>query len=131
MSKTDNDFWGDSPSQFAFMLFCAIWSLLVLGYLVASTFFLAHGHQGLVTLTLVGITCLFWFAGSIAMADFIGVPDCDGNNFCQSAQAGVAFGFFIWAIFTALTVLSAMSFMGGRGATVDSTRKPHQPYPGV
>lgn len=112
------------------MLFCAIWSILVLIYLVASTFFLRHGQQPLVTLVLLVLTTLFWFAGSIAMAVYIGVPTCHGNNFCQSAQAAVAFGFFIWIAFLALAILGAMTFMG-RGASVDSARKPHQPYPGV
>lgn len=94
--------------------------------------FAARLYHSLVALVLLGITTLFWFAGSIAMADFIGVPNCRGSTFCQSAQAAVAFGFFIWAIFTGLTIMEGLAFMRsrGRGGARADTVKPG-PYNGA
>ena len=42
------------------------------------------------------VTAIFWFAGFIALAVFIGVPDCGNNHICGSLQASVAFGAFLW-----------------------------------
>lgn len=108
------------------MLFCSIWSILVLLYLALTPRFFARAYHGIVAFGLLAVTTLFWFAGSIALADRIGVPSCHGNNFCQCTQAAVAFGFFIWAIFTGLTVLEGLASLRG-GAKVD-TVKPGQPY---
>lgn len=128
-----NDRWGDSPSQFAFMLFTTVWSILVLLYIAITPVVLPSLFVPIVSLGLLALTMLFWFAGSIAMAVLIGVPDCNGNNFCQSAQAGVAFGFFNWIIFTGLTVLEGMGFMRSRGpgANADVRSKVGRPYPGA
>jgi hypothetical protein len=108
-----------SSSRANFMLFNSIWSILVLGYVAAATLFFSHAYDALVSLVLLGITALFWFAGSIALAVGIGGTDCGGSTFCQSAQAATAFGFFIWVIFTALAVIKGMM---SRGAIVDGTR---------
>jgi len=136
VSVTDWSRWGfDSPSEYSFMLFNSIWSLLVLAYLALTPRFFARAYHGVVALVLLCLTTLFWFAGSIAMAVRVGDPDgCSHFNSCRTAQAGVAFGFFLWAGFTALTVLEALSFMRsrGHGAHADTTRtKPGHTYPGV
>ncbi|KAH8176771.1 membrane-associating domain-containing protein [Sarocladium implicatum] len=130
VDRTDNAWWSDTPSSFAFMLFCTIWSILVLLYLALTPRFFPRAYNTMVALGLLVVTTIFWFAGSIAMAAFIGTPDCHGNNFCQSAQAAVAFGFFIWAIFTGLTVMEGLAFSGSGRATADTRAKPAA-YPGA
>jgi hypothetical protein len=127
VGQTDSAWWGGAPSQFAFMLFTTIWSILVLAYIALTPIVLPSLHIPIVALALLSLTSLFWFAGSIAMAALIGVPDCNGNNFCQSAQAGVAFGFFNWIAFTALAI---MEFMSSRGQGV-ADHKPGRPYSGA
>lgn len=87
---------GWSPSRVNFMLFNSIWSLLVLAYVGLTPLFMTSIFHKLAALGLEAITMIFWFAGSIALADFIGVPRCHGNDFCGSIQAAVAFGFFLW-----------------------------------
>ncbi|CAM1508582.1 Fc.00g054300.m01.CDS01 [Cosmosporella sp. VM-42] len=126
VSKTDDAWWADTPSSFAFMLFCAIWSILILLYLAITPAFAPRAYHNLVGVGLLVVTTIFWFAGSIAMAAFIGVPSCHGNNFCQSAQAAVAFGFFIFAIFLGLTIMEGLAFLRSRGpsAHADTTHKP-------
>ncbi|PHH61698.1 hypothetical protein CDD81_8043 [Ophiocordyceps australis] len=127
--------WGGSPSQFNFMLFNTIWSLLALAYLALAPAFFPRLFHRTAALGLLAVTTIFWFAGSIAMAAFVGAPDCRRSDACslvQSAQAAVAFGFFIWAGFMALSVLDGLSFWRGGGARVDGGRKTtQQPYPGV
>ncbi|PHH58442.1 hypothetical protein CDD82_3024 [Ophiocordyceps australis] len=127
--------WGASPSQFNFMLFNTIWSMLALAYLALAPVFFPRLLHRTAALALLAVTTVFWFAGSIAMAAFVGAPECHGGGACsivQSAQAAVAFGFFIWAGFMALSVLDGLSFWRGGGARVDRGAKPtQQPYPGV
>lgn len=106
------------------MLFCAVWSFLVLLYVAVTPLVFARLYHNLVALVLLGLTSLFWFAGSIAMADHIGVPKCHGDNYCQSAQAAVAFGFFIWAIFTGLALLEGLGFSRSRGPGAHADTKP-------
>ncbi|KAL6801296.1 hypothetical protein GGI42DRAFT_326110 [Trichoderma sp. SZMC 28013] len=102
------------------MLFNSIWSLLILVYLAITPLYLARLYHALVAFVLLVITTIFWFAGAIAMAAFIGVPACHGNTFCQTSQAGVAFGFFLWAGFLALTVLEGLTTLRGH-ARADKT----------
>ncbi|KAL6701501.1 hypothetical protein J3F84DRAFT_10324 [Trichoderma pleuroticola] len=109
-----------SPATYAFMLFNSIWSLLILAYLAITPLYLARLYHALVAFVLLVITTIFWFAGAIAMAAFIGVPACHGNTFCQTSQAGVAFGFFLWAGFLALTVLEGLTTLRGH-ARADKT----------
>ena len=114
------------------MLFNSIWSILVLAYLAVTPRYLERFYHHMVALGLLAVTTIFWFAGSIALAAFVGTPNCSGPgcSTIQSAQAATAFGFFIWAIFSALTALDGMAFLKG-GARADTAHKPGQPYPGV
>ncbi|KAM5350615.1 hypothetical protein ACJ41O_007120 [Fusarium nematophilum] len=131
VDTTNPRFWGgNSPSEFSFMLFNSIWSLLALAYLALTPLFASRLYHGVAALAVLAVTTIFWFAGSIAMAAFIGVPKCHGNTFCQSAQAAVAFGFFIWAIFTGLTVMEGLAYMRSRGhsAHADTTKPGGQTY---
>lgn len=120
-----------SPSDVNFMLFCSIWSLLVLLYVGLTPLYYDRIFHRLVSVTLLGITTVFWFAGSIAWAVDVGGPwNCSGSNFCGSVEASVAFGFFIWALFTFLFVLDAIEAMRSRGSTTTSAAHP-KPYVGA
>lgn len=85
-----------SPDQVNFMLWNAIWSLVVLAYVGLAPLYLTSIFHKLAALALEAITVLFWFAGSIAMAVFLGVPQCGADSFCGTWQAAIAFGFFLW-----------------------------------
>lgn len=108
------------------MLFNTVWSILVLLYLALSTTILAQIFHGMVALGLLIITTIFWFAGSIAMAAWLGAPNCHGYTPCGCAQAAIAFGFFIWAIFFGLTALEGLTFLRGRGHSAHADNKPGQ-----
>lgn len=123
--------WHSAPSSFAFLLFCTIWSILVLLYLALTPRFFARAYNAIVALGLLAVTAIFWFAGAIAMAVDIGAYSHGGHDY-RTAQAAVAFAFFIWAIFTGLAVMEGLAFMRGRGhgATADTRAKPAA-YPGA
>jgi hypothetical protein len=104
-----------SPDVVNFMIFNCIWSLLVLAYVGIVPLYATRLFHKLVSLGLLAVTTIFWFAGSIALAVFTGVPECHGSTWCGSLQAAVAFGFFIWVIFTFLTVIDTLEAMRSRG----------------
>lgn len=120
-----------SPDQVNFMIFNSLWTLLVLVYVGLSPRFFPRAFHMLVALGLTALTMLFWFAGSIALAVYSGSGWCGLNLWCGVIRAAVAFGFFLWGCFLALTIQDALDFFRGRrGGAVDAHAKPHA-YPGV
>ena len=88
------------------MLFNSLWSILVLVYIgIAPIYFPRYFHP-LFSLILQGLTNLFWFAGSIALASAFGGPyDCGADSACGTTTAAIIFGFFLWIIFCVLNFL--------------------------
>ncbi|KAK1623912.1 membrane-associating domain-containing protein [Colletotrichum phormii] len=119
--------WTRSPDIVNFLIFNSVWSLLVLAYVGLTPLYMTRLFHKLVSLALLVITTIFWFAGAIALAVFVGAPHCGANTYCGSAQAAVAFAFFIWAIFMFLTVLDTLEAMRSRG---HATKHNHA-YPGA
>ncbi len=86
-----------SPAVLNFMLFAAIWSLLVLLYVGLAPLYYTRIFHRLASLALEAITMIFWFASSIALAVFFGGPyNCRGDHYCGAIEAAIAFGFFLW-----------------------------------
>lgn len=108
---------GYTPSQDAFELFCAVWTILVLVYLALSPRVMDRKlHHPFAVLGLNAITMLFWFAAFIAMAVlhhdlaeidvFDGFDDvygvCGGGSYCPSIEAAAIFGAFEWYVLSHL-----------------------------
>ena len=88
-----------SPSQVNFLIFCAVWSILAVAFLILSPRYdtqARHVGHKFAILAVDAVTAIFWFAGFIALAVFIGVPNCGNNHVCGALQASVAFGAFLW-----------------------------------
>ncbi|KAI8964669.1 marvel domain-containing protein [Daldinia sp. FL1419] len=112
-----------SPPRVNFMIFNSVWSLLVLLYVGVTPLYLTSVFHRLAALALNAITTIFWFAGAIALAVFYtGLGNCGSNTFCGSAEAAIVFGFFLWVLFTFLTVVDALDSLRNRGHNVN---KPH------
>ncbi|KAK0508828.1 hypothetical protein JMJ35_009104 [Cladonia borealis] len=126
-----------TPSQDAFELFCAVFTILVVIYLAASPrLFDRKLHHPFIVLGLNAITMLFWFAAFIAMAvfhhnleevDFF--DGFDGNvygvcgligSYCPSVEAAAIFGAFEWALFAAATALAALAIFQNREKSMGS-----------
>ncbi|KAI1459831.1 membrane-associating domain-containing protein [Annulohypoxylon moriforme] len=125
-----NYYYDYSPPRINFMVFNSVWSLLVLLYVGVVPLYLTSFFHRLAALALNAITTIFWFAGSIALAVFVSAPYCPSNSCRGSADAAVAFGFFLWALFAFLTVLDALDSLRSRGHNVGPAAKPNA-YPGA
>jgi len=98
-----------------FILFAALWTLLLLIYLGVSIR-MPHIQHIFATVALLAVTMIFWFAGFISLAVFLG-STIDG--FCSSGigpcgvlDAITAFAAFLWVIFVVDTVFAAMAAFG-------------------
>ncbi|KAB5584933.1 membrane-associating domain-containing protein [Coniochaeta sp. 2T2.1] len=129
VSVFDDSWWNGSPSQVDFLLFCSIWSLLVLAYVGLTPLYYTRLFHKIASLVLLAITTIFWFAGSTALAAGFGAPACHGNRLCGSIEASIAFGFFLFALFAFLTALDAIEVMRSRGhATTTTTHTHNKPH---
>jgi hypothetical protein len=107
------------------MLFNAIWSLLVLAYLALTPLYMERLFHRLVALGALALTVIFWFAGSIALAVYLGTPyGCSASAYCGSIQAAVAFGFFLWCVRFFSPAFKAAVFPPGRRANPYRTCAP-------
>ncbi|KAI0390827.1 membrane-associating domain-containing protein [Xylariaceae sp. FL0594] len=127
--------WGgpgsSSPPVVNFMVFNSVWSLLVLAYVGLTPLYMTSVFHRLAALALNVITAIFWFAGSIALAVGFGGPySCGANTTCGSVEAAIAFGFFLWALFTFLAVVDGIESLRRRGHRVDTTKNTNA-YPGA
>ncbi|KEZ43714.1 hypothetical protein SAPIO_CDS4337 [Scedosporium apiospermum] len=120
-----------TPSSVAFSIFNTIWTLLVAAYFLATPRFAPQFFHKLVGLALLAVSTIFWFAGAVAMAAYLGVPrSCSKFNACRTFQAGIAFAFFIWAIFTGITALEALDAVKNRSAApADVQLEANKPQP--
>ncbi len=90
---------GRSPDPANFMLFNSLWTLLVIAYVGIAPLYLTRIFHRLASLALEAVTLIFWFAGSIALAVYVGGPiNCGRSTWCGSIEAAVAFGFFLWYV---------------------------------
>ena len=96
----DHWYWGwSSPDSANFLLFCAVWTLLAVAYLVLASIRLSNhpaGHKfGVLAVEIV--TTIFWFSGFIAFAVLLG--DLGPSNrwtVKQVGEAAVVFAAIEW-----------------------------------
>ncbi|KAK4641915.1 hypothetical protein QC761_505020 [Podospora bellae-mahoneyi] len=103
--------WGHPTPNF--ILFSSLWSLLVLGYVAMTPRFAPRLFHGTISLALLWLTTIFWFAGAIAYSVWAGYPYCHGSIWCGSNQAGIAFSWILFVLFTFLAVVETLRFRRG------------------
>ena len=123
-SATYTDYIGDtyggwSPSQLSFILFCAVWTLLVVAYQVfVPRFNETLGHKFII-LGVDSLTTLLWFAGFIALAVFTGAAIGAGlPNWYRTLQACVAFAAFTWYVVAPFCALDVHCAFQHRRTTI-------------
>ncbi|KAI4158861.1 MAG: hypothetical protein LQ342_007038 [Letrouitia transgressa] len=113
---TDHDWaYDDAPSQVNFLIFSSVWTMLVTPYLALAPRFFPKITHKFVTLGVDAVTCIFWFAGFIALAAYRGDLGLCTGRVCDCLNAGAVFGAFEWVLFTATTVLAALHVWRTRG----------------
>ncbi|KAK0669155.1 hypothetical protein QBC41DRAFT_320389 [Cercophora samala] len=105
-----NATWGHSTPSF--VLFSSLWSLLVLAYVALTPRFIPRLFHGTVSLALLWLTTIFWFAGAIAYSVVAAYPYCT-NPWCGSNQAAIAFSWFLFVLFAFLAVVETLRFRRG------------------
>jgi len=136
-----------SPTQINFLIFVPIFSFLSLAYLELTPRFMAKGnthqsryihHRGAQESKLTQIAshpyahfvfellnALFYFAGFIALAVFLGKLLFCRGSVCAAARADAVFAAFGWMLWTGTTVILALEmFRGGfKGIRTDVQAK--------
>jgi hypothetical protein len=98
-----------SPSEANFILFCAVWTLLAVAYLVFAPMHAPVAAHKFGILAAEVLTTIFWFAGWIALAVLLGdIPGCGHWNTCRVAAAADVFSAIEWLLFMATMFMSAI-----------------------
>lgn len=81
------------------MLFCSVWTLLAVAYLVLSpTYYAAAAHKYAIC-AVEAVTMIFWFAAWVAVAALWGDIGCGSRGgVCGAGTAAIVFGAIIWYI---------------------------------
>ncbi|KAI5210585.1 hypothetical protein E4T39_00108 [Aureobasidium subglaciale] len=104
--------YNSSPSEINFLVFTSIWTLLALIYLSLTSWKLERFAHPWIICGVESLTMLFWFAGFIAAAVFLGdLITCAGKA-CSSARAATVFAAFEWVLFAVTTALAVMAVLG-------------------
>ncbi|KAF2661010.1 hypothetical protein K491DRAFT_687809 [Lophiostoma macrostomum CBS 122681] len=98
-----------SPDSVDFLLFCSIWTLLAVAYLVVAPSRFPNLAHKYAILGVEAITMIFWFAGWVAVATLWGDWHCGSHGgWCGAGTAAIVFGAFIWLTFVFTTVMAAL-----------------------
>ncbi|KIW04056.1 uncharacterized protein PV09_04874 [Verruconis gallopava] len=120
-----------SPSETNFLLFCSIWTILALAYLIVTPgrFPTAAHKYGILGAELV--TMIFWFAGFIAEASLLGDTECHKGTLCRTMQAATVFGAFEWLLFAATSLMAGLHCWRTRNTHDDRADPQMQVNPSV
>lgn len=90
-----SSFW--SPSEANFLLFCSIWTMLALAYLILAPVHFQPAAHKFGILVAEALTMIFWFAGFIALASLIGSIGFDRRwGVYKASVAAVVFAAIEW-----------------------------------
>ncbi|KAK5164790.1 uncharacterized protein LTR77_009454 [Saxophila tyrrhenica] len=135
-----SDAFAGNPSIINYAMFCAVFAMLCLFYLIPASFMSSLALGGMVPLAIDALNTLFWFCGAVAYAAELGVHSCSNNHYlrnnritngadnmhqrCQESQAVTAFLWFGFACFAVSTALSGMASRGSGGGSSGIRRGP-------
>jgi hypothetical protein len=97
-----------SPSEVNFLLFCSIWTLLAVAYLIIAPMNYPTTAHKFAILGVEAVTMIFWFAGWVALAVLLGEVGTRGYTAAQVAAAATAFGAIEFLLFGATTIMAAL-----------------------
>jgi len=103
-----------SPSQINFLIFVPLFTFLSIAYLEITPRFVAKASHPYAHLGFEVLNLLFYFAGFIALATFLGKLLFCRGTVCAAARADAIFAAFSWMLWTGTTTILALEiFKGG------------------
>jgi hypothetical protein len=87
-----------SPAEANYLLFCSVWTILALAYLVIAPARFETAAHKFGILAAEFLTMIFWFAGFIALAVFLTGVRCYHWGPCRAAKAATVFAAFEWYV---------------------------------
>jgi len=102
-----------SPSQINFLIFVPPFSFISIVYLEVVSRFVPKASHPFAHLGFEVLNALFYFAGFIALAVFIGKLLFCRGSVCAAARADTAFAAFSWMLWTASSVIVGMKTLKG------------------
>ncbi|KAG9232493.1 membrane-associating domain-containing protein, partial [Amylocarpus encephaloides] len=110
----DVDTLTSSPAQVNFLVFVPIFSFVSIIYLEVVPRFMQKASHPYVHFAFEALNTLFYFAGFVALAAFIGKLLFCRGSVCSAARADAVFAAFNWLLWTASTAIVALQiFKGG------------------
>ncbi|KZF20681.1 hypothetical protein L228DRAFT_269975 [Xylona heveae TC161] len=109
----------NSPASMNFLLFNCAWTFLIILYAILGPIFLsslADTTHAYAIFAIDVVTMIFWFAGFIALAVFLGDLDFCIGTVCPDLRAGCVFAAFEWVLFVVSSVISGIRAFRARGA---------------
>lgn len=85
-----------APSQAGFVVFVCVWSFLALLYLGLAPTYSPDWHNKWAVVGVEGLSVIFWFAGFVAIAAWLGDLTFCYGTVCGCARATTVFGAFSW-----------------------------------
>ncbi|KAK9450356.1 membrane-associating domain-containing protein [Limtongia smithiae] len=99
-----------ATSSAGFVLFCSLWSFIVLAYVVGAPVFcpLLTEAVPLIPLAVEVLTSIFWISGFIALAATYAKSSCGTG--CNTAKAAIAFSVFEFIAFVTSTCVGVKQY---------------------
>lgn len=99
------------PAAWGFLMFCAVWTVLVVVFHFVEPGFASLPMIGYVGIVAEAVAVLSWLAGFIAVAVNVSTTDAcsSGQNSCAALKAATAFGAFEWLLFMVTATAALMS----------------------
>jgi len=126
-----HDAYAGNPSIVNYDMFCAVFAMLSLFYLIPATLKEDFQFHPMLMIGLDVLNALFWFCAAVAMSAKLGVHSCGNSSYtahnsitngasnrtkrCHEAQASTA---FLWFGFAGFVISAVLSALGGSGSGV-------------
>ncbi|KAJ5195619.1 uncharacterized protein N7498_009057 [Penicillium cinerascens] len=104
------------PAAWSFLMFCAVWTVLIVVFHFVEPGFTSRPMIGYVGITAEAVAVLSWLAGFIAVAVNVSTTSAcsSGQNSCAALKASTAFGAFEWLLFMVTGIRTVMSFFNNQ-----------------
>jgi len=119
----NNDTLTASPSQINFLIFVSLWSFISIAYLELAPRFMAKASHPFGILAFNVLNMLFYFAGFIALAVFLGKLLFCRGSVCAAARADAFFAAFSWLLWSASSALVGLQMFKGGFAGLKTDRQ--------